>query len=102
MFVSQGSKPKRITVCDHDTICFTICLFISPDLDGHRAPKMKYCPTDMFHDMFTALDTVSAIMFTICHHVLGTGIWNHRASEYSCSAKTTPQERGKEERGEEG
>jgi len=28
----------------HDmfTICFTICLFISPDLDGHRAPKMKY------------------------------------------------------------
>jgi hypothetical protein len=20
-------------------ICFTICLFISPDLDGHRAPK---------------------------------------------------------------
>jgi len=24
--------------------CFTICLFISPDLDGHRAPKMKYCP----------------------------------------------------------
>jgi len=21
-------------------ICFTICLFISPDLDGHRAPKM--------------------------------------------------------------
>jgi len=37
------------------TICYdmfhdmfvTICLFISPDLDGHRAPKMKYC-----HDMF--------------------------------------------------
>ena len=25
---------------------FTICLFISPDLDGHRAPKMKYCPTE--------------------------------------------------------
>ena len=23
------------------TICFTICLFISPDLDGHRAPKMN-------------------------------------------------------------
>ena len=22
------------------TICFTICLFISPDLDGHRAPKI--------------------------------------------------------------
>ena len=52
-------------------ICFTICLFISPDFDGYRAPKMKYCPTethkrslnpntkppryvriDMFHDMF--------------------------------------------------
>ena len=23
------------------TICFTICLFISPDLDGYRAPKMN-------------------------------------------------------------
>ena len=22
----------------------TICLFISPDSDGHRALKMKYCP----------------------------------------------------------
>ena len=28
----------------YDTPHFTICLFISPDLDGHRAPKMKYCP----------------------------------------------------------
>jgi hypothetical protein len=25
-----------------DPTCFTICLCISPDLDGHRAPKMKY------------------------------------------------------------
>jgi len=24
--------------------CFTVCLLISPDLDGYRAPKMKYCP----------------------------------------------------------
>ena len=24
-------------------IC-SICSFNSPDLDGHRAPKMKYCP----------------------------------------------------------
>ena len=29
------------------SICFTICLFISPDLDGRRAPKMKY-PTICF------------------------------------------------------
>jgi hypothetical protein len=27
------------TICTI-TICFTICLFISPDLDGQRAPKM--------------------------------------------------------------
>jgi hypothetical protein len=27
-----------------DHCVFKICLFISPDLDGHRAPKMKYCP----------------------------------------------------------
>jgi len=25
-------------------VCFTICLFISPDLDGHRTPKMKHWP----------------------------------------------------------
>ena len=25
-------------------VCFTICLCISPDLDGYRAPKMKYWP----------------------------------------------------------
>ena len=31
---------QLLRVCN----CFTICLFISPDLDGHRAPKMKYCP----------------------------------------------------------
>ena len=24
------------------TICFTICLFISPDLDGHRARVKKF------------------------------------------------------------
>ena len=29
-------------VLSPDTICFTICLFISPDLDGHRAPHMRY------------------------------------------------------------
>ena len=33
-----------LTICF--AICFTLCLFItgSPDLDGYRAPKMKYCP----------------------------------------------------------
>jgi hypothetical protein len=25
----------------HFTICFTICLFISPDLDGQRAPNFS-------------------------------------------------------------
>ena len=30
----------------HDMFVFTICSFNSPDLDGHRAPKMKYCPTE--------------------------------------------------------
>jgi len=27
---------------DHIAICFTICLFISPDLDGHRAPTICF------------------------------------------------------------
>ena len=41
------SRCVCFTICfDNFTIeivvaCFTICLFISPDLDGHRAPKMK-------------------------------------------------------------
>ena len=34
-------------------ICFTICLIMSPDLDGHRAPKMKYHV--MFHDIDEAV-----------------------------------------------
>jgi hypothetical protein len=37
-------------------VCFTICLFISPDLDGNRATSTKKnVPRethDMFHDMF--------------------------------------------------
>jgi hypothetical protein len=44
-------------------ICFTICLFISPDLDGNRGTtKKKMCPDGMFPerpDMFP-------ICFTIC------------------------------------
>ena len=28
-----------ISFCYVSTICFTICLFISPDLDGNRAPE---------------------------------------------------------------
>jgi hypothetical protein len=34
----QGTKINHDTVC---LMCFTICLFISPDLDGHRAPKNR-------------------------------------------------------------
>jgi hypothetical protein len=67
---------------------FHECLFISPDLDGHRAPKNRACFTNvcMFHDMFHDSFTILTLFgFTIC---LGTGILNHRASEYSCSAKT--------------
>jgi hypothetical protein len=60
-----GTLDTGHRVClTENTIWFTICLFISPDLDGHRAPKMEYCPRrdpqrgtpfhdhDMFHDMF--------------------------------------------------
>ena len=31
----SGSPPLLL----HLSICFTICLFISPDIDGYRAPK---------------------------------------------------------------
>ena len=43
-YTSQFQKyvPYSGNRCDSVPICFTICLFISPDLDGHRAPKMKY------------------------------------------------------------
>ena len=55
--IINPERPRKLRyVLDYDsryvctwtvfTICFTICLFISPDLDGHRAPKMKYCPTE--------------------------------------------------------
>ena len=37
----------------NDTNVLTQCLFISPDLDGYRAPKNgSLTLRDMFHDMF--------------------------------------------------
>ena len=73
MIAGRGGCPTTIPVR------FTICLFISPDLDGHRAPKMKYCPRRghcltlsskyMFHDMFIyplIRTKPYAICFTIC------------------------------------
>jgi len=37
-----------------NTICFAISLCVGPDLDGHRAPKLKQAKMllDVFHDMF--------------------------------------------------
>ena len=36
---AQGTPYEAFDVDDTVTICFTICLFISPDLDGYRAPQ---------------------------------------------------------------
>jgi hypothetical protein len=54
------------------TICFTICLFISPDLDGNRGTR-KMCPgiNDMFHDMFVLQDkeiTISRSISILMHN----------------------------------
>ena len=41
--VMRGMKSdERRLYMFHDM--FVHDMFISPDLDGHRAPKMKYCP----------------------------------------------------------
>ena len=45
--VFVAATTMSFTICF--TTCFTICWFISPDLDGHRAPKMKYCPDISVH-----------------------------------------------------
>jgi len=37
-----------VCVYAYNTICFTICLFISPDLDGHRAPKKSINTSEHF------------------------------------------------------
>jgi hypothetical protein len=37
-----GDLDSRFTIKEKPTICFTICLFISPDLDGSRAPKTRH------------------------------------------------------------
>jgi len=48
----QGTENETLTLQrptrnleTQTTICFTICLFFSPDFDGHRAPRYV-------HDMF--------------------------------------------------
>jgi len=37
-------EKKPATQCGCAVLCFTTRLFTSPDLDGHRAPKMKHLP----------------------------------------------------------
>jgi hypothetical protein len=51
LMVLSGSPhpgaPNAVSCLFHDvsryvTICFTICLFISPDIDGQRAPQIRH------------------------------------------------------------
>ena len=45
MLITQFSTKSVYAYNTHSvitTICFTICLFISPDLDGYRAPRGIY------------------------------------------------------------
>jgi len=37
-------KSSQVTKCLCITVCFTVWLFISPDLDGYRTPKMRHWP----------------------------------------------------------
>jgi hypothetical protein len=67
-FVYQSGL-RRVQGTRHGTrYVFTICLFISPDLDGHRAPKnesftgLQISMLMMMNFMYT-LDTLR--MFTI-------------------------------------
>jgi hypothetical protein len=55
-WIINPERPTKDLRPKYDTVCFTICLFISPDLDGH----------DMFHDMFVTkiLGTLDG-MFTV-------------------------------------
>jgi len=55
-----------------DPICFTICLCISPDLDGNRGTKNDHKDGNRGTKNETPL-------------LLRTDIWNHRSSEYSWS-----------------
>jgi len=52
LFISPDLQPITFGTLHQSpitTICFTICLFISPDLDGYRAPKMKYHQSQRKH-----------------------------------------------------
>jgi hypothetical protein len=59
-----------------NTMCFTICLFISPDLDGYRHPKMK-------HGMF--LTTRRRASGNGCNHrvTLGDGMFHDMFVHYT-------------------
>jgi hypothetical protein len=45
---------------------FTICSFNSPDLDGHRAPKMKYCPTAITVPVYRYFAVFANTHFVTC------------------------------------
>jgi hypothetical protein len=42
MVIQDEIEFQPHSIAKSSGIFFTICLFISPDLDGHREPKMKY------------------------------------------------------------
>jgi hypothetical protein len=54
-----------LTICLFDTVCFTVCFFItgSPDLNGNRAPEGI---NDMFHDMSVTLPRYVSRYVSIC------------------------------------
>jgi len=56
----QGTKNMFVFTM----LCSTICLFISPDLDGHRA----YIDPAMFHDMFVHLSGLRRVQFMGMFH----------------------------------
>ena len=37
---AQGIQNERLNFA----VCFTVCFFISPDIDGYRAPQKRHSP----------------------------------------------------------
>ena len=81
-----ASHHLSVSICLRGTICFTICLFISPDLDGYRAPGGNE-------------------PYNFRHLILGTGISDHRVQSTADPQKPRRKREGRkstEKRGSRG
>ena len=84
-----GTDTEKMTIkifCRHGRLCFTICLFIGPDLDGCRASKMIQAHDRHFMMVGGQTDRLPEISFVLNQAKTGVETWmNANANDLKVS-----------------